>query len=145
MIPAYIECGTGDTALFLLHGVGGGKDAWPGQLDALAAAGCRIIAWDAPGYGETPVVEPYTLAELARVLGALVDRVGAKRNVIVGHSMGGMIAQEAWAAWPEKIHALVLSGTSPAFARPEGDWQREFLAKRLAPLEFLARPGLGPE
>jgi pimeloyl-ACP methyl ester carboxylesterase len=33
------------------------------------------------------------------------------------------------------VHALVLSGTSPAFGKPDGDWQRRFLAERLAPLD----------
>jgi pimeloyl-ACP methyl ester carboxylesterase len=46
-----------------------------------------------------------------------------------------MIAQEAWSAYPEKIHGLVLSATSPAFGKPGGAWQQEFLAQRLAPLD----------
>lgn len=142
---AYLDSGSGSTALFLLHGVGGGKDAWPGQMAAYAGAGYRTVAWDAPGYGGTPPVSPYTLAEVALELGRLIDRIGATRNIIIGHSMGGMIAQEAWVAYPEKIHGLVLSGTSPAFGKPGGDWQREFLGKRLAPLDAgKTMPELAP-
>ena len=145
MSAAFLETGSGDTALFLLHGVGGGKDAWPGQMEAFAAAGYRTISPDGPGYGESPTISPYTLGGVAQELGRLIDRIGATRNVIVGHSMGGMVAQEAYAAYPEKIHGLVLSGTSPAFGKPDGDWQREFLAKRLAPLDAgKTMPELAP-
>lgn len=146
MSAAFIESGSGDTALFLLHGVGGGKDAWPGQLEDFAGAGYRTIASDAPGYGDSPTIAPYTLAGVARELGELIDRIGAQRNVIVGHSMGGMVAQEAYAAYPQKIHGLVLSGTSPAFGKPDGDWQKEFLGKRLAPLDAgKTMPELAPD
>ena len=134
-VPAFVESGAGDTALFLLHGVGGGKQAWAAQTVTYARSGYRTIAWDAPGFGDTPVVAPYTLGEVALALGRLIDHIGAKRNVIIGHSMGGMIAQEAWAAYPEKIHGLVLVGTSSSFGKPDGAWQQEFLARRLAPLD----------
>jgi pimeloyl-ACP methyl ester carboxylesterase len=134
-IPAYLARGDGDTAVFLLHGIGGGKAYWARQLESFAAAGYRAVAWDMPGYGESPAVEPYTFAALASALERLIDRVAAKRTVVLGHSMGGMVALEAYAQFPHKIAGLVLSGTSPAFGKPDGAWQQEFLRKRLAPLD----------
>lgn len=119
----------------MLHGVGGGAAAWTRQLDAFAAAGYLAVAWDAPGYGATPPIEPYDVAGVARALERLLDALPARRRVLVGHSMGGMIAQEAIAAFPAKVDGLVLSATSPAFGKPGGDWQREFLAQRLGPLD----------
>jgi 3-oxoadipate enol-lactonase len=149
-IPKFTEQGTGDTAVFLLHGVGGGQQAWAQTLPALAAHGYRAIAWDAPGYGGSAPVEPYTTVELARALHRLIAKGGAKggarRNVVLGHSMGGMIAQEAFALEPARIDGLILFATSPAFGKPGGDWQQQFLQSRFAPLDAGAgMAGLAPE
>ena len=135
MIPATIRNGYGDTAIVLLHGIGGGKEMWRAQLDALAAAGYLAVAWDMPGYGATPPIEPYDMAGLAAALARLLDTLPAGRTVLLGHSMGGMVAQEACAAFAHRIAGLILSGTSPAFGKPDGAWQQEFLRSRLAPLD----------
>lgn len=136
---AHWRWGAGDTAVVMLHGVGGGRDAWSdatgGTGGVLADAGYLAIAPDLPGYGDSPTVTPYTMAALADAVVALVESVGAARTVLVGHSMGGMVAQEVVATRPGLVHALVLSGTSPAFGKPDGDWQRRFLTERLAPLD----------
>jgi pimeloyl-ACP methyl ester carboxylesterase len=134
-IPAYASRGAGDTAVVMLHGVGGGKEAWSPQMEPLAAAGYLAVAWDAPGYGASPAIEPYDLAGIAHALERLLDALPARRCVLMGHSMGGMVAQEAVATFPDKIAGLVLSATSAAFGRADGTWQREFLAQRLGPLD----------
>ncbi len=145
-IPAYIEQGAGDVAVFLLHGVGGGKEAWLDTLPALAAAGYRAQAWDMPGYGQSATLQPYTNAGLADALHAWVAHIGARRNVLVGHSMGGMVVQEAVARYPDDAQALVLSGTSAAFGKPGGLWQQQFLRDRFAPLDAgLGLAGLARE
>lgn len=135
VLPATLERGSGATAVFLLHGVGGGKQVWHENLDAIAAAGYRAIAWDMPGYGESATLEPYTVRSLADVLRSLIDHAGADRSLVLGHSMGGMVAQELVALAPARVHGLILSGTSPAFGRPDGNWQRQFLQDRFAPLD----------
>jgi pimeloyl-ACP methyl ester carboxylesterase len=119
----------------MLHGVGGGAEAWAPQLESLAAAGYRAVAWDAPGYGRSPTIEPYDMAGLAAAVRALVEHLAPARVVVMGHSMGGMVAQELVALHPEAVAGLVLSATSAAFGKPDGDWQREFLARRLEPLD----------
>jgi len=134
-IPASIEQGGGNTALFLLHGVGGGKDVWATNMPAFAAAGYRVIAWDMPGYGDSQAVSPCTTTELARALQRLILQKDARRNLVLGHSMGGMVAQELAALWPQQVDGLILSGTSAAFGRADGAWQQQFLQQRFAPLD----------
>lgn len=144
-LPAHISRGEGQVAVFLLHGIGGGKSGWPWQLEALARAGYHAVAWDMPGYGQSDPVAPYTLERLAVALERLIEHVGAPRNILLGHSMGGMVAQEACALFPQRVHGLILSGTSPAFGRPDGAWQQEFLRQRLRPLDEGQRlPDLAP-
>lgn len=135
VLPAYLEQGQGDTAVFMLHGVGGGKEAWVRNQPMLAAAGYRTVAWDMPGYGASPPLAPCTNASLAGALGVLIHHIGAKRNVLLGHSMGGMIAQEFAALHPARVHGLVLYSTSPAFGKADGAWQQQFLHSRFAPLD----------
>jgi len=123
----------------LLHGVGGSRLAWGDEVSgtgrALSQAGWRAVAVDLPGYGRSALIDPYDMAALAASVLATLDQLGDKRALLVGHSMGGMVAQEVAAVAPERVSGLVLSGTSPAFGKPGGDWQQKFLHERLAPLD----------
>jgi 3-oxoadipate enol-lactonase len=124
-----------DPTIFLLHGAFGAKEYWRAQLQALTGAGYRVVSWDAPGYGISALPEPLTIDHCARALALLLERQGGERNVVIGHSMGGMIAQQAWRYAREKIHGYVLSATSASFGKPDGDWQKEFVRARVAPLD----------
>ncbi len=123
----------------LLHGVGGGREAWgaagSGTGAALAAAGFTAVAVDFPGYGRSARIEPYDLAGMAAALERLITQLGLGPAVLVGHSMGGMVAQDLAARAPAAVSGLVLASTSPAFGKPGGDWQRGFLQSRFAPLD----------
>jgi len=55
--------------------------------------------------------------------------------VLVGHSMGGFVAQEAYARFPALIRALVLCCTSASFGGMGSDFARQFIAARIAPLD----------
>jgi 3-oxoadipate enol-lactonase len=56
--------------------------------------------------------------------------------VLVGHSLGGMVAQTALRRRPDGYAAAVLVCTSPAFGNPSGEFQRKFVADRLRPLNL---------
>ena len=116
--------------LFFLHGVGGGKAVWDRQVEHFGALGYPCTAWDQPGYGQSPMVEPYTFEKLAEGLNGLVG----EKAIIVGHSMGGLVAQEFYARYPEKVAALALCFTSAAFAAGT-DFAKHFVAARIAPLD----------
>ena len=138
MLPAFTTLGAGHTVL-MLHGIGGGHLAFAPQVETLASAGYRAVAWDMPGYGHSAPIEPYTFKGLAeaciRLIEALMQGQPDQQVTLVGHSMGGMVAQEVVARRPELVGKLVLCGTSPSFGKPDGDWQREFINQRAAPLD----------
>ncbi len=121
--------------VFMLHGAFGAKEYWRSQVAALAAAGHRVVAWDAPGYGLSPLPKDFSIDRCAQALAVLLRREGGACNIVLGHSMGGMIAQRAWAHAPERIQGYVLSATSAAFGKADGDWQQEFVRQRVAPLD----------
>ena len=138
-LPTFTALGSGPTVL-MLHGIGGGHLAFAPQVEALAGAGYRAIAWDMPGYGRSAPIEPYTFKGLAQCCVDLIDALQCDSVVLVGHSMGGMVAQEVIARRPDKVNRLVLSGTSPAFGkRTDGRsaeaWAQQFVAQRTAPLD----------
>jgi pimeloyl-ACP methyl ester carboxylesterase len=131
-----------ERVVVLLHGVGGSRESWSDALSgtgsALAEAGFCAVALDLPGYGLSRRVEPYDIGSIAAlVLETMwsLRRHCAARIALVGHSMGGMVAQELVATAPQQLDALVLMATSPAFGRADGAWQAEYLAQRLAPLD----------
>lgn len=139
LTPAFTALGSGPTVL-LLHGIGGGHLAFAPQVETLAAAGYRAVAWDMPGYGHSAPIEPYTFKGLAQRCIDLIDALQCPDVVLVGHSMGGMVAQEVVARHPQRVSRLVLAGTSAAFARhgsgrSADDWARQFVAERTAPLD----------
>jgi 3-oxoadipate enol-lactonase len=121
-------------ALVFLHGVGGDAACWRPQLEFFSQRH-RAIAWNMPGYRGSAALAEMTFPALASALAALLDRLEIAQAHLVGHSMGGMIAQEVAASCPDRLLSLSLVATSAAFGRLEGDWQRSFLESRLGPLD----------
>ncbi len=132
-LPGILQKGAGAAVVFL-HGIGGAAAAWQPQVEVLGED-YQAIAWDLPGYGETPALPDMTFAAISDALARLLDKAAIDACHLVGHSMGGMIAQEFAASHADRLGSLVLSGTSPAFGNPDGDFQKKFVADRLGPLE----------
>lgn len=123
------------TPLLFLHGVGGGHHAWERQLPYFGGLGYPSHAWDQPGYGHSLIVEPYDLEHITAALARLIESLGHESVVLIGHSMGGLIAQEAYVRYPKLIRALALCFTSPAFGGGSGDFTKQFIAARIGPLD----------
>lgn len=101
--------------LVFLHGWGLHGGIWADVCARLRDLPC--LTPDLPGYGASPMVTPYTADTLADGLAAHMP----PECVVVGWSLGGMVAL-AWAArWPKQVRALVLIGTTPAFVNRD-DW-----------------------
>lgn len=118
-----------------LHGIGGSAASFAPQVESFAAAGFRPLPLDLLGYGRRPAVESLTFEELAADVENAIDDRGLDRPVLVGHSIGGMVAQTLLRRRPDAYRAAVLCCTSAAFGKPAGDFQKQFVAERLAPLE----------
>ncbi len=121
-------------ALVFLHGIGGAARGWRHQL-ATFSPSWHTVAWDMPGYGASLPLSGVSIATLAGALADFLAALNLKRPVLVGHSIGGMIVQRLIADRPDAARAVVLAQTSPAFGRPDGDWQKKFIEDRLGPLD----------
>ena len=122
-------------AVVFLHGIGGGARLWAPQMTSFSAAGFRPLALDLPGYGTRPAVEQMDFGGLAADVDGAMARMGLARPVLIGHSLGGMVVQTMLRRQPNAYAAAVLACTSSAFGNATGDFQRKFVADRLAPLD----------
>jgi 3-oxoadipate enol-lactonase len=123
------------TPVVFLHGLGAGARSFAPQIASFAAAGYQPIALDLPGYGARAPVDAMSFEAIAEDVEFTIAQSGLAKPVLVGHSMGGMVVQTMLRRKPDAYAAAVLSCTSPAFGNPAGDFQKKFVADRLAPLE----------
>lgn len=147
---AYREAGAGQcqglgrggaTPVVLLHGIGSGAASWVQQFAALGETR-RVLAWDAPGYGDSTPVAPASplAADYAEVLGAWLEALGISRCVLVGHSLGAIMAGAFAAAHPARVDGLLLLAPAGGYGAAAAELR---IAKRDARLAMLAE--LGPE
>jgi 3-oxoadipate enol-lactonase len=118
-----------------LHGVGGSARIWAPQLASFTAAGFRPVALDMLGYGAREPVDRMDFEMLAADVEIQVAQHDLDRPIIIGHSMGGLLAQTLLRRGPRAYRAAVLSCTSPAFGDRSGEFQKKFVADRLGPLD----------
>ena len=128
LLPHFTALGAGPTVL-MLHGAAGGYRSFAPQVEHYALQGFRAIAWDMPGYGLSAPVEPYGVRGLAQSCIHLIEALlppeaqGAQRSVVLlGHGLGGMVAQEVVMRCPELVSRLVLSGSTSG---PDSGWAEE--------------------
>jgi len=132
-MPDYQVSGEGKVTIFLLHGIYGAKEYWRYQTERLVARGYRVVAWDAPGYGLSPLPDPFTFEVVADAGAELINAVGTGCNVLHGHSMGGQISPRIRLKAPERVHGIVISSTIGYFGNRTKEEQEEFVRRRTAP------------
>lgn len=101
--------GVGLTVLFV-HGAGGTREHWRFQVRHVGPR-WGALAVDLPGHGDSQGDGYRTIAEYRDFVRALLDALGISRAVLVGHSMGGGIAQSFALASPDRLAGLILVGT----------------------------------
>jgi pimeloyl-ACP methyl ester carboxylesterase len=111
-------------AVILLHGFGASLDTWEPWAEALAAK-YRVIRFDLPGFGLTgPDPErDYSDRRAMVILAALMDRLGLPRASVVGNSLGGRIAWNFAAEYPDRVDRLVLISPD-GFASPGFEYDK---------------------
>ena len=105
---AYRRAGAGEP-LLLLHGIPTSSRLWD-AVGADLAAGFDVIAPDLVGFGESakPADRDVSMAEQARLMPQLLDALGVRQVVLVGHDIGGAAAQVMAVDAPDRVRALAL-------------------------------------
>lgn len=96
----------------LIHGAANDSDAWMNVARGLVAAGHTVHVPDLPGHGRSAGSPLESIEELADWLIALLDGLKVEKAILAGHSMGSLIALEAAARHPQRVHRLALLGST---------------------------------
>jgi pimeloyl-ACP methyl ester carboxylesterase len=140
----YERAGSGP-ALLLLHGIGSNSRSFRHQLADLSD-GFDVIAWDAPGYGQSSdPAETFTLEALADCAVALLDDLGIERAHVLGVSMGGVIAQLVSLLHPERVRSLILVDTNTGGGALPEPLRGDRVRQRLEALERLGPRGMAEQ
>ncbi|WP_240349251.1 alpha/beta fold hydrolase [Halomonas binhaiensis] len=123
------ESGEGP-AIVLLHGISSGAASWAPLTAHLN--GYRVLAWDAPGYADSqPLSGAHPSAgDYARRLDAWLESLGIERCVLVGHSLGAMMASAYTALRPERLAGVVLADPALGYRDADADKRDEVYRSR---------------
>ena len=139
---SYRESGSSnDKVIVLLHGIGSGSGSWFGQLADLSS-NYHVIAWDAPGYGDSTALlneEPSAVDYAEELINFLLS-LDLKPEIIIGHSLGALIAGAYAANHGEIGLALILANPANGYGDADKSERDEKLSKRLERMEALG-PG----
>ena len=138
------EHGGGDKCtLVLLHGIGTDSASWVQQLEAFAPV-CRVVAWDAPGYGaSTPLASSNpAAADYAEALLALLNALNLSKALLLGQSLGALMATAFAARHPERIDKLVLTGPASGYGNAAPAERAERLDKRVKQMNEQGPQGM---
>ena len=131
----------------LLHGIGSASGSWLAQLQAAQQRGVRILAWDAPGYGQSSPVQPdQPLArDYAARLWAWLDALGCGPVHLVGHSLGCLMASAAAQAQPQRVQHLWLLAPAAGYGLAAPEVRARKLHERLEKLQTLGPAGMAAQ
>lgn len=110
-VPRHSSFGRGSTTIAFVHGLGSRPEHWL-PVGRHLARHHRIVLIELPGHGDSPMPEPFSLE---RATEGLTQALAAETHgpvVLVGHSIGGLVATAATLADPGRVRALVLIETA---------------------------------
>jgi 3-oxoadipate enol-lactonase len=127
------EAGTGELVLFM-HGIGGNRTNWTQQVQKFGEH-FLAVAWDARGYnGSEDYDGELDFSDFSRDILRVLKFYGRKKLHLVGLSMGGRIAQDFYALYPEHVATLTIVASFTGFQNFSEVDRQKFLGSRLKPL-----------
>ncbi len=122
------SCGSSPPDFICLHGLCDSRGVWGKVLPDLAARG-RVVLVDQRAHGDSDApAPPYDREDLAADVLALLDRFDIPQAIVIGHSMGGIVAMTLAIARPERVGGLVLIGTTSQVNGRTAQWYEKVAA-----------------
>ena len=143
----YRQAGRADQVTHvLLHGIGSASASWAYQLgSAVGVKDLRVVAWDAPGYGQSvhlEMPEP-SAANYATMVWLWLDALGVSSPVqLVGHSLGALMAASAVLQQPDRVSRSVFLAPAKGYGDAEPAERKKVVDGRLSNLEKLGPAGM---
>ncbi|MBZ0216789.1 MAG: alpha/beta hydrolase [Fimbriimonadaceae bacterium] len=137
------EPGEDKPTLLLLHGIGSGSGSWVRLFDSLKAI-AHLIAWDAPGYGTSMPLDSLqpVAADYAGALKSFCDGLGLKRFILIGHSLGAIMAARFACEHADLIVSLILAAPAQGYARRDAAQRATMIEERIGAMERLGPDGM---
>ncbi|HKG98289.1 MAG TPA: alpha/beta fold hydrolase, partial [Pyrinomonadaceae bacterium] len=134
----YLIAGKGDPVI-LLHGYAQNSHMWRRLIPELAKTH-TVIAPDLRGFGQSAKPsDGYTKKAMAQDIHALAQSLGYRREIVVGHDIGLMVAYAYAAQYPAEVDRIVLMD---AFLPGVGDWKTVWLLRDLWHFHFYGETPL---
>lgn len=107
---AFADSGGSGIPVVLTHGAGVDHSIFEAQAPVLVERGFRVIAWDLRGHGQSALADDvqFSGSDALADVGALLDECNVSRAVLVGHSLGGNLAQAFAHKNPELVSGVVV-------------------------------------
>jgi len=102
----------GQRAVLFIHGAANDHSVWALQSRYFAHHGFNVLALDLPGHGKSTGPARASIQDMAGWVLRVLDAAGIDQAVLVGHSMGSLIALEAAASAPQRVEKLALIATA---------------------------------
>lgn len=127
----------------LLHGIGSGSASWLYQFESLASR-YKLIAWDAPGYGDSSMIGKAgaNADDYAAVLYQFLKGLKLNRIHLVGHSLGALIAGAFAKAYPETLASLTLVDPASGYGHEALEVREGAVSNRSGVIEAMGPDGL---
>ncbi len=126
MTTYYVQHGETGPAVILVHGVGLDHRMWDEHAARLAGAGQRVVRYDLLGHGQTPALErDVQIADFTAQLDALLAKLRIGAAVLVGFSLGALIARAYAVRYAGRLSHLVLLNSVYARTAQQRDAVRE--------------------
>ncbi|WP_321905555.1 alpha/beta fold hydrolase [Paraburkholderia tropica] len=112
------------STVILIHAVGLDLTYWDRQIEALTAHH-HVVALDLPGHGRSSrAAHSGSIVDLARDVVMVINDLGSLPVHVVGHSFGGMVAQQLAISYPDRVRSLTLAATAATFSDGARDYLR---------------------
>lgn len=139
---SYREAGAGPV-IMLFHGIGSGSGSWFHQFNALSDR-YRLIAWDAPGYGQTSPVEPDwpTSRDYGAAQAAFIAATAVEPQIMVGHSLGSLMTGGYIALGEARPKGVVLADPANGYGFHDEAFQQQKLSERVVRMDEIGPKGV---
>jgi len=139
----YIERGEGPTVV-LIHGgsLGSSADVFERNLEPLAVAGFRAIAFDQPGFGLSDIPEDISAGYRRNFVPKFMDALGLGKAALIGHSQAGNPAVNLALKDPERYTHIIVLGTGSVLPRKEGEGRDAAVQQRLERRMAVSEPSM---